>query len=47
MVVRQIMEEEMTRPPTGEWQVPLAIEINVTERWGGPMNVEKVREIGR
>ena len=37
----------MERPPFAEFNIPLEVEASMSERWGGELDLEKVKAIGK
>jgi len=42
---QKMLEETMVRPPFMSFNVPLLVETTVSERWGGELDLTKVREL--
>lgn len=42
--VAQQIERVMTEPPFPSFSVPLKVDLEITERWGGELNVQKIIE---
>ena len=43
--VAEMMERVMIQPPFAGFTVPLSVEIEINHRWGGELDIAKIRQV--